>query len=244
MSLNPDMNVLKRNLEHWFKFDNLSIEQGIAMLVGVEPVDETINALKNWYSDESLEFIKFGIPLLNGDIIGGQENRDFKIRHSDVIRNEDYDYLRFIIQVEQNRFRPFVYQYDRLLQYWNSGNDSATASPTKFVEWSLSKNFRPAWLDNAIDFGLYTLEQKSIAKIPNVNNFSTYSTKWLEIQQAAIDEFFNPRRNPDAKKEEVIAWINTQAVKSGLVESNNIAKTIFTIIKPENHDPKKKRIEP
>lgn len=71
-----------------------------------------------------------------------------------------------------------------------------------------------------------------------------YSTKWLEIQQAAIAQFFNPRRYPDAKKGEVIEWINTQAVSAGLGESNNIASTIFTIIKPENHDPKKKRVEP
>ena len=154
MSFNPDLNVLKQNLEHWFKFDNLSFEQGIAMLVGVEPVDESIKALNNWYSDDALEFIKSGIQLLNGDVIGGQENRDFKIRHSDVIRNEDYDYLKFIIHVEQNRFRPFVYQYGQLLQYWNSGSHHATTSPTQFVDWSLSKNFRPKWLDSAIELGL------------------------------------------------------------------------------------------
>lgn len=87
--------------------------------------------------------------------------------------------------------------------------------------------------------------QKTIAdKIAPANNAATYSTKWLEIQQAAIAQFFNPRRNPDAKKEEVIAWINAQAVNAELGESNNIASTIFTIIKPENHDPKKKRVEP
>jgi hypothetical protein len=71
-----------------------------------------------------------------------------------------------------------------------------------------------------------------------------YSTRWLTIQDAAIAQFFNPRRNPDSKSDEVIKWINAEAAKTGLKESQNIAEAIFTIIKPENHDPKKKRDEP
>lgn len=72
----------------------------------------------------------------------------------------------------------------------------------------------------------------------------TYSTRWLEIQQATIAQFFNPRRNPDAKRGEVVEWIKQQAEKAGLPDSNNVATTIFTIIKSANHDPRKKRVEP
>lgn len=118
-------------------------------------------------------------------------------------------------------------------------------TPVYFIEWALSKRIRPDWLDWAIERGLYTPKQGTITnKIAYADKDAAYSSKWLEIQQAAIAQFFNPRRNPDAKKEEVIEWINTQAVSAGLGESNNIASTIFTIIKPENHDPKKKRVEP
>jgi hypothetical protein len=90
-------------------------------------------------------------------------------------------------------------------------------------------------------------DSNNLSKKPIITlneNAANYSTKWLNIQEAAIAQFFNPRRNPDAKKEAVIEWINLQAVSAGLGESNNTASTIFTIIKPENHDPKKKRVEP
>ncbi len=116
-------------------------------------------------------------------------------------------------------------------------------SPVYFIEWALSKNLRIDWLDWAIERGLYIPKQEA-AQPAQTTSAPAYSTHWLTIQNAAIAQFFNPRRNPDAKKEEVIEWINTQAVGAGLGESNNIASTIFTIIKPENHDPKKKRVEP
>ena len=130
---------------------------------------------------------------------------------------------------------------NRLHKFWiNAGHINDPHPPQFFIEWALSKRIRPAWLDWAIERGLYTPKQETaqIATAPD------YSTAWLIIQQAAINEFFNPRRNPDAKKEEVTDWIKEQSVAAGLPDSQNVASTIFTIIKPENHDPKKKRVEP
>ena len=111
--------------------------------------------------------------------------------------------------------------------------------PDFYIEWALSKRFRPEWLDWAIDRSLYTPKQE-IAQPVQIASAPAYSTAWLTIQLAAINQFFNPRRNPDAKKEEVTDWIKEQAVAAGLPDSQNVASTIFTIIKPENHDPKKK----
>ncbi|MBI5919158.1 MAG: hypothetical protein HY849_07290 [Nitrosomonadales bacterium] len=71
-----------------------------------------------------------------------------------------------------------------------------------------------------------------------------YSTSWLSIQQDAIAKFFNPRRNPDAKKEEVVEWVKSEASRAGVHDSDRMAAAIFTIIKPENHSPKKKRVTP
>lgn len=68
-----------------------------------------------------------------------------------------------------------------------------------------------------------------------------YSTPVLAVLNAAITEFFEPRRNPDAKKEEVVKWIKSRMLDAGLADSDNIAAAIFTIIKPENHDPRKRR---
>ena len=112
--------------------------------------------------------------------------------------------------------------------------------------WFKANDFKPAFdfIKRRLNHTPHTpISFATPELIPPISGYS-YSTKWLEIQQAAIAQFFNPRRNPDAKKNEVIGWINLQAVNVGLGESNNIASTIFTIIKPENHDPKKKRAEP
>lgn len=70
---------------------------------------------------------------------------------------------------------------------------------------------------------------------------STYSTSWLFIQWAATAEFFEPRKTVDAKKEEVVDWIIGKAKQAGLPCSKNIAEAMFTIIKPHDHDPRKRR---
>lgn len=70
---------------------------------------------------------------------------------------------------------------------------------------------------------------------------STYSTSWLFIQWAATAEFFEQRGAVDAKKEEVVDWIIDKAKQAGLPYSKNIAEAMFTIIKPHDHDPRKRR---
>lgn len=243
----PNPRHVKQRLCHCFNFDHLNREQGIAILIGVEHEDDALNLLSNFGNvPEEWRYFGIGIKLLNGDVIGGdpiiEVDEDLSGRLSDMTDHEGYEDF---IESEINRFRPFVKLNSQLFQYWNSGKHPDCTPLPYFIEWALSKGFRPAWLDRAIEFGLYTPKQENITnKIAPANNAEHYSTKWLDIQQAAIAQFFNPRRNPDAKKEEVIGWINSQAVNAGLGESNNIASTIFTIIKPDNHDPKKKRIEP
>ncbi len=71
--------------------------------------------------------------------------------------------------------------------------------------------------------------------------FSSYSTPYLLVLKAAIEEFFYPRKDVDAKKEEVVEWIKAKALSVGLPESDNIAGAIFTIIKPTDHDPKRRK---
>lgn len=70
---------------------------------------------------------------------------------------------------------------------------------------------------------------------------TSYSTPHLVILNDAIAEFFEPRRERDAKKEEVVGWIKSKMTAFGMTDSENIAQAIFTIIKPVDHDPKKRR---
>lgn len=68
-----------------------------------------------------------------------------------------------------------------------------------------------------------------------------YTTPHLVILNAAIAEFFEQRKERDAKKEEVVDWIKNKMTASGMADSDNIAQAMFTIIKPSNHDPRKRR---
>lgn len=68
-----------------------------------------------------------------------------------------------------------------------------------------------------------------------------YSTPHLAILNAAIAEFFEPRRERDAKREEVVGWIKSKMTAFGMADSDNIAQAIFTIIKPVDHAPRKRR---
>lgn len=84
--------------------------------------------------------------------------------------------------------------------------------------------------------------------VPHKHNKATsdvlagqYLTPLLAIQHAAIAEFFAPRRNPDAKSEEVVEWIKAAMANAKLPVSDNVARAIFTIIRPPNHNPKKRR---
>ena len=180
--------------------------------------------------------ISEGIHLLAGAIPNHKKNSE--IVPLDAV---SFDYVMSTdnnLYIEKNINRLWNFFYSDLL-------DNENEPPQFFIEWALSKRFRPDWLDWAIEQGLYSTKQDGIAdKINPANNAKPYLTKWMEVQEGAIREFFNPRRNPDAKSEEVVEWIHKTAKNIQLKESNNIAEAIFSIIKPENHDPKRKRIEP
>jgi hypothetical protein len=66
----------------------------------------------------------------------------------------------------------------------------------------------------------------------------------LILQIAAHDHFYNPRRDPDAKKVEVVEWLMSEGKRMGLQVSNNKASVIFGMVKAQDHNPKKKRVEP
>ena len=69
-----------------------------------------------------------------------------------------------------------------------------------------------------------------------------YSTPWLKVLDEAILKFFSPRHEVDPKKEEVVEYIEKRAQEEGISDPASIAKSVFTIIKPHDHNPKKRRI--
>ena len=80
-----------------------------------------------------------------------------------------------------------------------------------------------------------------MSKIANDKPLKAYSTPYIEIMNATIAEFFEPRRNPDAKKFEIVEWVRERMKEAKLPESESMATAIFTISKPSDHDPRKQR---
>lgn len=197
----------------------------------------------SWIAKKAL-YVLIGMDYFQGLRLGSGtlDKEKFKMSSSplSILKWNDQNSVQ-----QRESYKAFAEDWEKLADLWDSRGEGASVSysPAYFIEWALSKRFRPDWLDWAIERGLYTPKQEA-AQPAQIATAPTYSTSWLAIQQAAINQFFNPRRNPDAKKDEVTDWIKEQALAAGLPDSQNVASTIFTIIKPENHDPKKKRVEP
>lgn len=111
------------------------------------------------------------------------------------------------------------------------------ASPQYWIDCALAKKITIPWLDFAIESGFYKSETKSmqVDRSPDI-----YRTDLLDILNQAANEFFNPRKNLDAKKEEVTQWIIEKGKENKVNVSSNVADAMFTIIRPRDHNPKKR----
>jgi hypothetical protein len=179
-------------------------------------------------------------------LVGYEGNPETKGKHPILAPendfNEDIDYEKMSPEGKIN--------FDRLESFWKNTDNyrRENGRPQQYIDWALSKGIRPLWLDWAIEQKLYIpkilKQEASQNKIATMIATTTHSTAWLEIQQAAILQFFSPRPRVDAKKEQVVPWIVLEAKKAGIKTPTSIAEAIFTIIKPLDHSPKVRRVGP
>ena len=69
-------------------------------------------------------------------------------------------------------------QINRLEGFWNNGGkrDYIKLTPSYFIEWAISKNFRPPWLDWAIEHKLYEPNQElNSGQLNTANAIKTYN---------------------------------------------------------------------
>jgi hypothetical protein len=130
-----------------------------------------------------------------------------------------------------------------------------SASPKEWAEYARAKGLLPHqnYFTDVDNSPLLCLLEpgdnrsdvsQSRRQTPGLESKSIYTTPLLAILRAAVDQFFHPRRSTDAKSEEVVEWIIAEIDRAGLPESRKVAEAMFTIIKPNDHDPKKKRGNP
>ena len=86
-----------------------------------------------------------------------------------------------------------------------------------------------------------TLKEEKVSDYKQLTIPNENSTGWLEILVETLRVHFPENRARDPKKASVVEWIKAEAKKKGINPSDNIANAIFTIIKPDNHNPKKPR---
>ncbi|WP_372796880.1 hypothetical protein [Litorivivens sp.] len=77
---------------------------------------------------------------------------------------------------------------------------------------------------------------------PSLLGCAEYSTPILELMQAVVEKFFHPRPSVDPKKDAVVSWIIERMKNDELDPSINLAEAIFTIIKPPDHNPRRRKV--
>lgn len=68
-----------------------------------------------------------------------------------------------------------------------------------------------------------------------------YTTPYMRVLSEAVTKFFEPRQKVDAKRAEIESWIAARLEAAGVEGSMRIASAMFTIIKPSDHNPRKRR---
>ncbi len=119
----------------------------------------------------------------------------------------------------------------RLEDFWNSGNKRRIPYPPSFfIEWALSKRFRPDWLDWAIEKGLYT--EKQAATIDIALPFDVKSEFYppeldiaLQAWQAA-----SANKGKGKPKAKIRAWLDSCKLKINGKELSTHAKKRIAIV--------------
>ena len=156
-------------------------------------------------------------------IIDGVFNSDWWAAHGDpnqqIIKGWATPYEVCILKSDAERFFGIS---DQIIEEVLHANMLAESYVSEYLEASTAQLPKP--------------QESNIGAISN-----THETPLMRIMQGAISEFFRPEREIDSKKDEVVTWIKAEMTKAGILDSNNIAEAMFTVIKPADHNPKKRR---
>ncbi len=218
----PDPMVLRNSLRHWFRFDHLEAEDGIALLIGIEP-------LKGLFEGQLDEFdLIFGISFLNGDCIG------LDLEQSDDPEIGEYEYSsdeERAVAVERGRarFQPYLNTHCRFMAYWESGTHPARTPLSHFVEWAISKGIAPAWLPVAHEIGLIGPADKYQCDV-KIADRAHVSEKLAFLNQAAQRFWANANpndRSTHPTNSDVVEWL----VQHGYTQT--LAEKAATIIRPD-----------
>ena len=121
---------------------------------------------------------------------------------------------------------------DRLRNFWLADElSNENKPPLFFIEWALSKRFRPEWLDWAIEKGLYTEKQAAtidIALLPFDVKSEFYPPE-LDIALRAW-QAVSANNGKSKPKTQIKDWLNSCELKiNGKKLSNDAKERISTV---------------
>ena len=218
----PNPNVIRNKLRHWFRFDHLDADDGIALLIGVDPK-------QGLFEEQISEFhLIFGISFLDGDSIC------LDLEESDDPEISDYEYssnegCSLAVERAKERFQPYRVKHSRYMSYWESGTHPERTPPIYFVEWAISKGIAPEWLPIAKEIGLVNQIDDNNS-CTTITDRSHVSDKLAILNQAAQRFWANADRDDRSThptNSYVVEWLG----KNGYTQS--LAEKAATIIRPE-----------
>lgn len=183
--------------------------------------------LQNWNNTKLQDYLLFDywLPYQGWCILAGLDtgNKDNFLLDFDLELTEDEKDA-----MEVKRYKnQLINNVDRLREFWLSGqNDDVYQPPAYFIEWALSKRFRPDWLDWAIEKKLYIPSSKAeIEGRTNIfdKNSATYPPELdlaLQAWQAVSNN--NGKGKPKAR---IKKWLDINTT-----ELSNEAKERISIV--------------
>lgn len=143
----------RTELEHFLGYDNWRPSKAMAVLSGHTYDYNVTNQQNNPFKMPPMDEERaITLPPMNAEyeIFGfnALDMEDF----NHAVNTDHGDYtgaLRWLLRLHRN--------YDNLCEKWNSTEFlEAKYPPEFFIDWAISRRSPPAWLDWAIDKGLYT----------------------------------------------------------------------------------------
>jgi hypothetical protein len=231
-----DVITLMDNLRHWFKFDHLDREDGIALLIGVVPDENSVDALVSDYGSGDMKYaLRHGLFRLDGsNILKSSLTEDDLIAETSYFTTSEIEYK---FQEALPQLLAFQDKFKILRSYWNSGKHPEVTSPSYFVQWAISKDIPPEWLPEAEKIGLIRRPEKSIngahasEETPLAIGDRAHHTDELTTLIQAARKFWagvdRDDRSMHPKKEAVVKWL----IEHGF--SPTLAVCASTIIRPK-----------
>lgn len=214
-SYDVDVNGKESRLLFWLRLDYWDFDDACLLIADIDPSSLVMDEKNKFLKAKNLKGATFG--YLSDDL--AMDSEDMLLEYQNKYNN---------------------------LRKWLDPRSLSNYPPSHWIDLAISKKIHIPWFDFAIDIGFCETHKTktSLAKSDKTIIESNYTTDLMILLNQAANQFFSPRKVQDAKQGEVSEWIRNKGKELKINISENVADAMFTIIKPHDHNPKIRRVEP